>query len=83
MQQDNYGRGGIPGDRLHVQAQDYTGMNNANMLTPADGSSPRMQMYVYTAPSERSLSVLNMTLPTSSASYARAGTISPASSPNG
>ncbi len=46
-QTDNYGRGGIAGDPLHAQGQDYSGTNNANMSTPADGSSPRMQMYVF------------------------------------
>lgn len=47
-QNDNYGRGGFGGDRIQAQGQDYSGMNNANMSTPADGSSPRMQMYVFT-----------------------------------
>lgn len=46
-QEDNYGRGGAAGDPVHAQAQDYSGTNNANMLTPNDGGSPRMQMYVW------------------------------------
>ncbi len=46
-QQDNYGRGGVEGDRLYAEAQDYSGRNNANMLTPADGGHPRMQMYLF------------------------------------
>jgi len=46
-QQDNYGRGGVAGDRLKAEAQDYGGTNNANMYTPADGASPRMQMYMF------------------------------------
>ena len=46
-QQSNYGRGGIEGDPIHAQAQDSSGLNNANMSTPADGASPRMQMYLY------------------------------------
>lgn len=48
-QADNYGRGGQPGDRLLAEAQDAAGINNANMFTPADGTSPRMQMYVFSA----------------------------------
>ncbi|MCC2606679.1 M36 family metallopeptidase [Planctobacterium marinum] len=48
-QLDNYGRGGVEGDPLEVQAQDYSGLNNANMSTPADGGSPRMQQYLYTS----------------------------------
>ncbi len=44
---NNYGRGGVEGDPIEAQAQDYSGLNNANMATPADGASPRMQMYLY------------------------------------
>ena len=50
-QMDNYGRGGAEGDPLHAEAQDAAlegKRNNANMSTPIDGSSPRMQMYLYT-----------------------------------
>jgi hypothetical protein len=46
----NYGRGGLGGDELHVEAQDHAGMNNANMSTPADGQSPEMQMYLFNGP---------------------------------
>jgi large repetitive protein len=46
-QTSNYGRGGIQGDNIRAEAQDYSGTNNANMSTPADGARPRMQMYVF------------------------------------
>jgi hypothetical protein len=46
-QTTNYGRGGEEGDSLNVEVQDNSGFNNANMSTPADGESPRMQMYLY------------------------------------
>ncbi|ADO72841.1 myxosortase-dependent M36 family metallopeptidase [Stigmatella aurantiaca] len=46
-QQLNYGRGGVEGDSIKAEAQDYSGRNNANMSTPADGARPRMQMYVF------------------------------------
>lgn len=46
-QKVNFGRGGVEGDALNAEAQDYSGFNNANMATPADGASPRMQMYLY------------------------------------
>ncbi|QSQ15391.1 myxosortase-dependent M36 family metallopeptidase [Myxococcus landrumensis] len=46
-QVDNYGRGGEGGDPVIAQAQDYGGVNNANMSTPADGASPQMQMYLF------------------------------------
>ncbi|MFE8604762.1 myxosortase-dependent M36 family metallopeptidase [Archangium violaceum] len=47
-QTSNFGRGGLGNDAIRAQAQDYSGLNNANMSTPADGSSPRMQMYRFT-----------------------------------
>ncbi len=51
-QQDNFGRGGVAGDRLLAEAQDGAinpGLrNNSSMEVPADGASPRMQMYVWT-----------------------------------
>lgn len=46
-QTDNFGRGGKGNDRLLIEAQDYSGRNNANAETPADGASPRIQMYVF------------------------------------
>ncbi|WP_323389861.1 myxosortase-dependent M36 family metallopeptidase [Myxococcus qinghaiensis] len=49
-QLDNFGRGGEDGDPIQAQAQDYSGVDNANMLTPADGASPRMQMYRFSGP---------------------------------
>jgi large repetitive protein len=48
-QADNFGRGGIGGDALYAEAQDYSGTDNANMSTPSDGENPRMQMYVFTS----------------------------------
>ncbi|MBN9366775.1 MAG: M36 family metallopeptidase [Comamonadaceae bacterium] len=44
-QADNFGRGGQDGDAMRAEALDYSGTNNANMSTPADGAPPRMQMY--------------------------------------
>lgn len=49
-QMDNFGRGGEAGDPIHAEAQDFSGRNNANMSTPPDGMSPRMQMYVFDGP---------------------------------
>lgn len=43
----NYGRGGVEGDPVRAEVQDFSGTNNANMSTPADGRSPRMQMYLW------------------------------------
>jgi extracellular elastinolytic metalloproteinase len=46
-QKDNFGRGGLGGDPILAEGNDFSGTNNANMATPADGSSPRMQMFVF------------------------------------
>lgn len=46
-QAQNYGRGGEEGDAIRAEVQDNSGFNNANMSTPADGRSPRMQMYLW------------------------------------
>ncbi len=42
--------GRSPNDPVKAEAQDGSGTNNANFATPADGSSGRMQMYLFTAP---------------------------------
>ncbi|MDC8005194.1 M36 family metallopeptidase [Aureisphaera galaxeae] len=46
FQDNNYGNGGIGNDWVRAEAQDGSGTCNANFFTPADGSLPRMQMYV-------------------------------------
>lgn len=63
FQVDNFGNGGSDGDPVLAEAQDgwdfgcvdnasnpIRCMNNANFGTPGDGSSPRMQMYMWTLP---------------------------------
>lgn len=52
FQFNNQGRGGNGNDYVIADAQDAGGTNNANFSTPADGSLPRMQMYIfnYTTP---------------------------------
>lgn len=47
FQQNNYGNGGSGADYVQAEAQDGTGLNNANFATPPDGARPRMQMYVW------------------------------------
>ncbi len=56
-QTDNFGRGGVAGDPILAEGEDYGGTNNANMATPADGGSPRMQMYVFNPPVSATLTV--------------------------
>lgn len=50
FQNNNFGRGGIGNDRISAQAQDCSGVNNANFTTPADGNRPTMQMFLFTGP---------------------------------
>ncbi|MGN6106125.1 MAG: M36 family metallopeptidase, partial [Kofleriaceae bacterium] len=59
-QAQNYGRGGVEGDALLAEAQDNAlggSRNNANMSTPSDGMPPRMQVFLWSGPEERSLTL--------------------------
>ena len=49
-QAQNFARGGAGNDALLAEAADSSWTNNADMTTPADGRSPRMQMYVFYGP---------------------------------
>ena len=57
-QVDNFGRGGVGNDPLHAEAQDFGGRNNADATVPADGASPRLQMYIFSGPSIAHVKVL-------------------------
>ena len=59
FQQNNFGRGGLGNDRVLAQGQDFSGTNNANFLTPPDGTSGRMQMYIFTGPNPDRTSALD------------------------
>ncbi len=50
FQHDNFGRGGVAGDRVRAEGQDSSGTNNANFQTLPDGTRGRMQMYIWTGP---------------------------------
>jgi uncharacterized repeat protein (TIGR01451 family) len=50
FQSNNFGRGGFGNDAVQADAQDGGGFNNANFSTPPDGSSGRMQMYIFNGP---------------------------------
>ncbi|ORY21288.1 extracellular elastinolytic metallo proteinase precursor [Naematelia encephala] len=43
----NFGLGGKGNDPVTTNAQDGSGYNNANFMTPPDGTAPRMRMYVW------------------------------------
>lgn len=50
FQTNNFGRGGLGNDRVSAEGQDMGATNNANFTTPPDGQRPKMQMFVFTAP---------------------------------
>jgi hypothetical protein len=51
FQLNNFGLGGTGNDRVQADCQDGSGTNNANFNTTGpDGSTARMQMYLFTAP---------------------------------
>ncbi|MDP9046324.1 MAG: M36 family metallopeptidase, partial [Pseudomonadota bacterium] len=53
FQKVNFTNGGVGNDPVNAEAQDGGGTNNANFATPPDGTSPRMQMYLWTQPGSR------------------------------
>ncbi len=50
FQKDNFGRGGLGNDAVSADAQDGSGSNNANFTPTADGTAPRIQMFIFTGP---------------------------------
>lgn len=44
---NNNGAGGVGNDFVYLNTQDGSGMNNANFLTPPDGTPGRMRMYIW------------------------------------
>lgn len=68
----NYNRGGAGGDPIRAEIQDgYTAgqRSNANMSTPSDGLSPRMQLYVWDGPETRKVQVGGSDLEAGGASF--------------
>ncbi|HMJ88551.1 MAG TPA: M36 family metallopeptidase, partial [Candidatus Acidoferrum sp.] len=49
-QKDNFGRGGVGNDPVLADAQDGSGVNNANFTPSQDGSPGRIQMYIFSGP---------------------------------
>lgn len=49
FQENNYGKASsvVAGDYVRAEAQDGSGVSNANFATPPDGNRPRMQMYIW------------------------------------
>ncbi len=50
-QKDNFGRGGLGNDAILADAQDGSGVNNANFTPAGDGAPGKIQMYLFTGPS--------------------------------
>jgi extracellular elastinolytic metalloproteinase len=76
FQADNFGNGGLADDPVNAEAQDGGGLNNANFATPADGSSPRMQMYLWSGAGAHQL-VVNSPPSISGIYSARAAALGP------
>ncbi|KXH42977.1 fungalysin metallopeptidase [Colletotrichum simmondsii] len=53
FQINNQGKGGAGNDFVVLFAQDGSGTNNANFLTPPDGTNGRMRMYLWTQSTPR------------------------------
>ncbi|KAI6144457.1 Fungalysin metallopeptidase-domain-containing protein [Pisolithus tinctorius] len=47
FQQYNFERGGLDNDAVIANAQDGSGFNNANFMTPPDGQNGRCRMYLW------------------------------------
>jgi Zn-dependent metalloprotease len=59
FQANNFGNGGLGNDPVNAEAQDGGGLDNANFATPNDGSSPRMQMYLWSGATPPGLATVN------------------------
>jgi len=57
FQQTNYTGEGLGNDYVRADAQDGSGVNNANFGTPPEGSNPRMQMYLWSPPPAELLTI--------------------------
>jgi len=60
FQSNNYGNGGTDGDYVVAEGLDGSGIDNANFATPADGTSGRMQMFLW----NQTPDLFNVVLPT-------------------
>ena len=47
FQFDNFGLGGLGGDGVRAEAQDGSGIDNANFTTTPDGAPPKIQMFLW------------------------------------
>jgi len=57
FQYKNFGTVGAGNDPVRAEAQDGGGTNNANFSTPPDGTSGRMQMYLWDNPQRATLTI--------------------------
>jgi hypothetical protein len=68
-QASNKGRGGRENDALNAEGQDNSGRSNANMSTPSDGASPRMQMYIWSGTATERFTYGTTTISANAASF--------------
>ncbi|MBF4983497.1 T9SS-dependent M36 family metallopeptidase [Nonlabens mediterrranea] len=60
FQSNNYSNGGLDNDFVVADAQDGSGFNNATFGTPADGGNPRMNMFLWNAPTTGGVDLLTL-----------------------
>ncbi|MCP3981169.1 MAG: hypothetical protein GY716_17865 [bacterium] len=56
FQDDNFGRGGVGGDRVYVDVQDSANLgqfNNANFIVSPEGENGRIRMFLFSLPKHR------------------------------
>ncbi len=62
FQTNNNGKGGVAGDPVLAEAQDGSGTDNSNFSTPPDGTSGRMQMFIFDFPTPQRDGSLDATI---------------------
>ena len=60
FQETNYSGLGNGSDSVNADAQDGSGMDNANFATPPDGSNPRMQMFLWNGGAAGAVDILTI-----------------------
>ncbi len=58
-QLNNFGRGGQENDPVLIELQDFDDRNNANMTVPADGTSAKMQVFLWDGPSRNHVEIFS------------------------
>ncbi len=77
FQRNNYSKGGAANDWVKAEAQDGSGTNNANFYPPADGQTPRMQMFIWNGSPNTNIVTVNSPTGISGSYFATQSTFAP------